>query len=126
MDRVLYISERVVVGRVRGKKLGMDFLKGWVTKTWLPEISKMPHIWLLTRGWFTFILSSSKDVDWVLKKVWSVADTPTLFKSWTPTFDAKREWINEEPIWVRLTGPSDAILEHSSISRPSTIYWVAT
>jgi hypothetical protein len=44
MDRVLDFTERAVVGRVRGKKLGMDFLKDWVTKTWLPEISKMPHI----------------------------------------------------------------------------------
>jgi hypothetical protein len=44
MDRVMDLTERVVVGRVRGKKLGMDFLKDWVTKTWLSEISKMAHI----------------------------------------------------------------------------------
>jgi hypothetical protein len=43
-------------------------------------------------------------VAWFLKKVWSVDETPTLFKHWTPTFDAKREWIDEEPIWFRLPG----------------------
>jgi hypothetical protein len=104
MDRVLDFSERAVVGRVRGKNLGMAFLKGWVNKTWLPELSKMPHIRLLTRGWFAFIFSSSEEVDWVLKKVWCFADTPTLLKRWTPTFDAKREIIDEDPIWVRLPG----------------------
>jgi hypothetical protein len=80
MDRVVDFSEWVVVGRVRGKKLGMAFLKDWVTKTWLPEITKMPHIRLLTRGWFAFIFSSTEDVCWVLKKVWSMADTPTILK----------------------------------------------
>jgi hypothetical protein len=30
MDKVLDLSERAVVGRVRGKKLGMDYLKSWV------------------------------------------------------------------------------------------------
>jgi hypothetical protein len=86
--------------------------KNWVwlsSKTGLPisgylEISKMPHIRLLTRGWFAFVFSSSDDVDWVLKKVWSFADTPTILKRWTPTFDAKRERVDEEPIWVRLPG----------------------
>jgi hypothetical protein len=104
MDRVLDLSERAVVGRVRGKKLGMDYLKSWVNNFWLPEISKMPHIRLLTRGWFSFVFSSMDDVDWVLKKVWSIAATPTLLKCWTPTFDVKREWVDEEPIWVRLPG----------------------
>jgi hypothetical protein len=30
MDRVLDLSERAVVGRVRGKKMGMAYLKSWV------------------------------------------------------------------------------------------------
>ena len=42
------------------------------------------------------------DVDWVLKKFWIISATLTLLKRWTPTFDAKREWVDEEPIWVRL------------------------
>jgi hypothetical protein len=104
MDRVLEFSERAVVGRVRGKNLGLAFLKGWVTKTWLPELSKMPHIRLLTRGWFAFVFTNSEEVDWVLKKVWCLADTPTILKRWTPAFDAKRERVDEEPIWVRLPG----------------------
>jgi hypothetical protein len=104
MDKFLDLSERAVVGRFRGKKLGMAYLKRWVHNYWLPEISKMPHIRLLTRGWLTFVLSSTADVDWVLKKVWSIAATLTLLKCWTPTFDAKREWVDEEPIWVRLSG----------------------
>lgn len=93
MDRVVDFSKRVVVSRVRGKKLGMAFLKDWVTKTWLPEITMMPHICLLTRGWFAFIFSSTEDVYWVLKKVWSMEDTPTILKRWTPSFDAKKERI---------------------------------
>jgi hypothetical protein len=98
----LDLSERVVVGKVRGKKLGMAYLKSWVHNYWLPDISKIPHIILLTRGWFTFVLSSTANVDWVLKKVWSIIATPTLLKFWTPTFDVKCEWVDEEPIWVRL------------------------
>jgi hypothetical protein len=63
MDMVLEFLERAVVGKVRGKNLGLAFLKGRVTKTWLPEISKMPHIWLLTRGWFAFIFTNLEEVD---------------------------------------------------------------
>jgi hypothetical protein len=55
MDRVVDFSELAVVGRVRGKKLGMDFLKEWINKNWLKDISKMPLICLLSRGWFAFI-----------------------------------------------------------------------
>jgi hypothetical protein len=32
MDRVLEFLEKVVVGKVRGKKMGLAYLKGWVTK----------------------------------------------------------------------------------------------
>jgi hypothetical protein len=64
----------------------------------------MPTIRLLTRGWFAFVFTNSEEVDWVLKKAWCLAGTPTLFKCWTPTFDAKRELVDEEPIWVRLPG----------------------
>jgi hypothetical protein len=111
MDRVVDFSELAVVGRVRGKKLGMDFLKEWITKNWLKDIAKMPLIRLLTRGWFAFIFSSREDVKWVLLKVWSMVDMPIILKRWTPTFDAKKERIDEEPIWVRLTGSSNAVLE---------------
>jgi hypothetical protein len=33
-----------------------------------------------------------------------MVDTPIILKRWTPTFDAKKEKIEEEPIWVRLPG----------------------
>jgi hypothetical protein len=102
MDKVLDLSKRAVVGKVRGKKLVMAYLKSWVHNYWLPEISKIPHIILLTRGWFTFVLSSTANVDWVLKKVWSIIATPTLLKCWTHTFYVKCERVDEEPIWVRL------------------------
>jgi hypothetical protein len=59
MDRVLDYTERALVGRVRGKKLGLAYLKSWVHKYWLPELSQMPLIRLLTRGWFAFIFSSN-------------------------------------------------------------------
>jgi hypothetical protein len=29
---------------------------------------------------------------------------PIFLKRWTPTFDAKKERVDEEPIWVRLSG----------------------
>jgi hypothetical protein len=86
------------------KKLGMAYLKSWVHNYWLPEISKIPHIKLLTKGWFTFVLSSTTDLDWALKKVWSIVVTLTLLKCWTPTFDVKCERVDEEPIWVKLLG----------------------
>jgi hypothetical protein len=50
MEWVMELSEKAVVGRVRGKNLGLAFLKGWVTKTWLSDLSQMPCIRLLTRG----------------------------------------------------------------------------
>jgi len=98
MERVVDFSEMAVVGQVRGKKLGMDFLKEWITKNWLKDIAKMPLIRLLTRGWFSFIFSSIEYFKWVLLKVWSMEDTPIILKRWTPTFDAKKERIDEEPI----------------------------
>jgi hypothetical protein len=93
-----------VVDRVRGKKLGMAFLKEWVISNWIRDISKMPLIRLLERGWFAFIFSSREDVNWVLLKVWSMAGMPIVLKRWTPTFDAKKERVDEEPIWVHLSG----------------------
>jgi hypothetical protein len=82
----------------------MDFLKEWVNTNWIRDVSKMPLIRLLARGWFAFIFSSREDVNWVLLKVWSMAGMPIVLKRWTPTFDAKKERVDEEPIWVRLSG----------------------
>jgi hypothetical protein len=104
MDRVVEFSEQAVVDRVRGKKLGMAFLKEWVNSNWLRDISKMPRIQILARGWFAFIFASREDVNWVLLKVWSIEGMPIVLKRGTPTFDAKKERVDEEPIWVHLLG----------------------
>jgi hypothetical protein len=33
-----------------------------------------------------------------------MVEMPIVLKRWTPTFDAKKERVDEEPIWVRLSG----------------------
>jgi hypothetical protein len=91
----------------------MAFLREWVNSNWLRDISKMPHIRLLERGWFAFIFASREDVNWVLLKVWSMAGTPIVLKRWTPTFDAKKEQVDEEHICVHLSRSSYAVLEFS-------------
>jgi hypothetical protein len=104
MDCVVEFSELAVVGRVRGKQLGVAFLRSWVDNTWGSNISLPPSICLLAKGWFSFVFSASTDVFWVLSKTWSMVGTPIVLKRWTPNFDAKWERVDVVPVWVRLSG----------------------
>jgi hypothetical protein len=94
MDRVVEFSELVVVGRARGKRLGVVFLRSWVDNTWGSNITRPPSIRLLAKGWFAFVFSASTDVLWALSKTWSMVGTPIVLKRWTPNFDAKRERVD--------------------------------
>ena len=44
------------------------------------------------------------DVDWVMNKVWCMAGIPVDLKPWSLLFDAKREVVDKELIWVRIPG----------------------
>ena len=104
MDRVVGFSRLAVVGRVHGKRLGTSFLRSWVDKSWGSNISTSPSIWLLAKGWFSFVFLVSSDFSWVLSKTWSMADTPIVLKCWIPIFDAKWERVDVVHVWVRLPG----------------------
>jgi hypothetical protein len=114
MDRVVEFSELAVVGRARGKWLSSPFLRSWMESSWGSNLSVLPSIRLLARGWFAFVFSATSDVSWVLSKTWSMVGTPIVLKRWTPSFDAKRERVDVVPVWVRLSGPPHAVLEPRS------------
>jgi hypothetical protein len=104
MDRVVEFSELAVVGRARGKRLGSPYLRSWMETSWGSNLSVLPSIRLLARGWFAFVFSATTDVSWVLSKTWSMDGTPIVMKWWTPSFDAKRERVDVVHVWVHLPG----------------------
>ena len=56
----------------------------------------------LTKGWLGFKLHSAEDDEKIMGKHRSFGSIHVLLKKWTPLFDAKREFENEEMIWFRL------------------------
>jgi hypothetical protein len=93
-----------VVGWGHGKQLGNSFLRSWLEKSWGSNLSSSPSIWLLSKGWFAFVFTSSSYVSWVLSKTWSMDGTPIVLKHWTPSFEAKWERVDVVPVWVQFQG----------------------
>ena len=48
------------------------------------------------------MLGSKPDVEWVTNNVWCMAGIPLNLKLWSPMFNAKREVVDKDIIWVRL------------------------
>jgi hypothetical protein len=104
MDWVVEFLEMVVVGWACGKWLGTTFFHSWMENNWGYNLSVFPSIWLLAKGWFSFIFTATTNVSWVLSKTWSMLGTPIFLKCWTPSFYMKRERMDVVPVWVRLPG----------------------
>ena len=67
-------------------------------------MNQPPGIWVLTKGWFAFILQNKREVAAVTTHPWEMNGVPILLKSWTPFFDSKTEKVAKELLWVRLPG----------------------
>ena len=52
----------------------------------------------------TFTVGTKEEATWIMGKQWEMARVPVGMKKWTPLFDAQREVVDSEPIWVRLPG----------------------
>ena len=75
------LSLTAVVGHVRGKRIGRDFLRRWAADQWNLLLESAPEVLVLTKGWFSFILHSKEEVDAVLRRQWSMLGVPIVLKS---------------------------------------------
>ena len=66
MDEVGDMSMTAVVGHVRGKRFGSGFLRRWAVEQWTHLLDTAPEVWVLSKGWFSFILHSKGEADAVL------------------------------------------------------------
>ena len=66
MEEAEDMSMTVVVGHVRGKRFGRGFLRRWAAEQWTHLLDTTPKVRVLTKGWFSFILHSKKEVDVVM------------------------------------------------------------
>jgi len=104
MDQVEYLSTHMIVARARGRRFSIPFLRRWAKTNWGGHIATEPDIHILARGWMTFTFGSKEEADWIFGKQWEIGRTPVGMKRWTPLFDAQREKVENEPIWIRLPG----------------------
>jgi len=104
MEQVVFFSEHMVVARARGCRFELNYLHRWVKTHWGGNLTAKPIIHILSRGWMAFTIGTKEEVDWVLSNQWEMAKIPVGMKKWTPMFDAQREVVECEPIWVRLLG----------------------
>ena len=66
MEEAEDMSLTAVVGHVRGKRFGRGFLQRWAAEQWTHLMDLAPEVRVLTKGWFSFILHSKREVDVVL------------------------------------------------------------
>ena len=104
MDDVVYFATTVVVGQDRGRHFGREYLNRWAKEQWGDFLPRLNLTKVLANGWFSFIFESSQLVDQVLNFQWSMDGVPLFLKHWDSLFDAKKEKVAMEPIWVQLHG----------------------
>ena len=93
-----------VVGKVIGKNVTIPVIENWIKSSCAEQLGVIPELEGLTRGWFALNFTQQEHVNWVLAWNWTIDQCHVLLKSWTPTFDASHERVDEVLIWVRLPG----------------------
>lgn len=97
-------ADRVLVGRIRGRKYSATRLKTWASEVWGHHLVDAPFVQTSVRGWFALRFARADHTNWVLSSHWHFEHAHVLLKRWTPMFDPETEQIGIGPIWVRLPG----------------------
>jgi len=63
IDRALEASETLLVGRVRGRKFSVDYIKDWAQSEWKEAPGQPKQIKNLDRGWFCIWFGHKEHVD---------------------------------------------------------------
>lgn len=103
VEDALEVVECTLVGRARGKSLSGKSLRYWAEQQWKAAPVKNFKVAVLVKGWFMVRFESKEAVNWLAGRNWAFGNCPVLFKRWTPLFDAKREKVDEFPVWFRAT-----------------------
>jgi len=102
-QEVIKMSKLTLVGRVNGRAFAIGTITKWMEEEW-GFLGYVPDVAELNRRWFAFTFRTEEQARLILKRVWSIQNSPMLLKPWTPMFDASRERVDIIPIWVRLPG----------------------
>jgi hypothetical protein len=66
------IPARGLVGRFIYCTMAGRYINDWVAEKWGPVLHYLLVVYILTRGWYSFLFKKSKDAELVLKLVWVV------------------------------------------------------
>ena len=100
----MQMDSLTMVGKIIGKNVSIPVIESWLKSSWAEHLGVIPELEGLTRGLFAFNFTQQEHVNWVLVRNWAIEQCLVLLKTWTPTFDASRERVDEVPIWVWLSG----------------------
>jgi len=103
IHHVIQMSKQTLVGRVNGRAFAIGTVYNWMKEEW-GFLGYIPEVIELNRKWFAFTFQTEEQAQSILRRVWSIQNSPMLLKPWSPMFDASRERVDIIPIWVRLPG----------------------
>jgi len=103
IQHVIQMSKQTLVGRVNGRVFAIGTVYNWMKEEW-GFLGYVPEVIELNRKWFAFTFQTKEQAQSILRRVWSIQNSPMLLKPWSPMFDASRERVDIIPIWVRLPG----------------------
>ena len=68
IEEVEDMANRVIVEKIHGWHHTLEEMKGWVQTNWEDLLSSMVEVGELSKGWYTFTLSSKHDVEQILNR----------------------------------------------------------
>ena len=101
IQQVIKMSKVTLVGRVNGRAFAIGTISNWMKEEW-GFLGYVPEVAELNRRWFAFTFRTEEQAQSILRRIWSIQNSPMLLKPWTPMFDTSRERVDIIPIWVRL------------------------
>ena len=66
LNQVLDLSGHTLVGKILGRRVGMDCLLSLMERHWGTALGYTPKVHLLAKGWLRFIFRSKEEVVFVL------------------------------------------------------------
>ena len=80
LNEVILTHSHTLVGCFGGHKFNSMGVKLWVLATWQSDISTVPEIFLLTRGWIAFKFPIAADSYTILAGLWRWEGSCLLLK----------------------------------------------
>jgi len=69
---------------------------------WVPILGYRFSFHILSRGKLGFLFSSKAEALFIIEGSWFMDSSFLSMKPWHPLFDAKDEFMEKTPIWVKL------------------------